>query len=219
MNFVETEAEERDDPDTPAEEEHDASASDHADSAGNGSMNNGNDDFMVRVVMPHFEKMARAHGTIKLLNTIHRGSQPNVTAIRAAGQVLLEWTGDAIVAFECHPDRLCTIDAYEYIVCALQQQHKQPAAASVAPIYKLPLALLQKVGDTLKTLEFLNEPAQNVLKALLNIKVRTAQLMCDFDEQNTLTHNNPSFYWLTRKRLDEIATLFDFVASLMLHFK
>ena len=79
--------------------------------------------------------------------------------------------------------------------------------------------MLQKVGDTLKTLEFLNEPAQNVLKALLNIKVRTAQLMCDFDEQNTLTHNNPSFYWLTRKRLDEIATLFDFVASLMLHFK
>ena len=37
MNFVETEAEERDDPDTPAEEEHDGSASDHGDSAGDGN--------------------------------------------------------------------------------------------------------------------------------------------------------------------------------------
>jgi hypothetical protein len=104
-------------------------------------------------------------------------------------------------------------------MCALQRQHKQPAAANVAPICKLPLALLQKVGDTLKTLEFLNEPAQNVLKALLNINVCTARLMCDFDEQNTQSHNNPSFYWLNRKRLEEIAALFDFVASLILHFK
>jgi hypothetical protein len=79
--------------------------------------------------------------------------------------------------------------------------------------------LLHKVGDTLKPLEFLNEPAHNVLKALLNIKLCTARLMCDFDEQNTRSHNNPSFYWLNRKRLDEIAALLDFVASLMLHFK
>jgi hypothetical protein len=182
-------------------------------------MNNKNDDFMCRVVMPHFEKMARAHATISQLNTIHRGPQPKVTAIRAAVQVLLECTDAAIVAFESHPDRLCTIDAYEYIMCVLQRQHKQPAAANVAPICKLPLALLQKVGDTLKTLEFLNEPAQNVLKALLNINVCTARLMCDFDEQNTQSHNNPSFYWLNRKRLEEIAALFDFVASLILHFK
>ena len=37
MNFVDTEAEERNDPDTPAEEEHDGSASDHGDSAGDGN--------------------------------------------------------------------------------------------------------------------------------------------------------------------------------------
>jgi hypothetical protein len=194
-------------------------------------MNNENDDFMFRVVMPHFEKMARAHATISRLNTTHRGPQPNVTAIRAAVQVLLECTDAAIVAFESHPDRLCTVDAYEYIMRVLQRQHKQPAAANAPPICKLelPLALLQKVGgDTLKTLEFLNEPAQNVLKALLNIKLCiklcTARLMCDFDEQNTQSHNNPSslnpsFYWLNRKRLEEIAALFDFVASIILHFK
>jgi len=39
MNFVDTEAEERNDPDTPAEEEQDGSDSDHGNSAGNGNPN------------------------------------------------------------------------------------------------------------------------------------------------------------------------------------
>jgi hypothetical protein len=146
-----------------------------------------------------------------------------VGAFEAAVQLLADRTAAVVIALKGHPDRVKTIGAWQEIVHALGLQRKELLAdVRAPPIYRLPRVLLQKVGESLKTLQLLDETAGEILCAYEKIEKCTARLLREVDEHNiggalNVMRADSEFYWWHLKQLDEIEGLLDFVTSLMVH--
>ena len=179
-------------------------------------MESENDQFMRHAVQPRFDNVAAALGALRHLRTGHQAFGTNVGAIEAAVKLLADRTAAIVIALKGHPDqvrrsvtRQKTIGAWKAIVRARELQRTEPLAeASAPPIYRLPLALLQKIGESLET-QLLDETAE-VLRAFEKIARCTAGLLWEVDE-----HNIGGALKAMRTRLDEIQGILDFVTSLM----
>ena len=175
-------------------------------------MESENVQFMRRVVQPRFDNVAAALGALRHLRTGHQAFGTNVGAIEAAVKLLADRTAAIVIALKGHPDqvrRQKTIGAWKDIVRARELQRTEPLAeASAPPIYRLPLALLQKIGESLET-QLLDETAE-VLRAFEKIARCTAGLLWVVNE-----HNIGGALKAMRTRLDEIQGILDFATSLM----
>ena len=171
--------------------------------------------FMRRVVtvQPRFDNVAAALGALRQLRTGHQAFGTNVGAIESAVKLLADRTAAIVIALKGHPDqvrRRKTIGAWKDIVHARELQRTEPLAEASAPsIYRLPLALLQKIGESLETLQLLDDSAE-VLRAFEKIAGSTAGLLWEVDE-----HNIGGALKAMRTRIDEIQGILDFVTSLM----
>ena len=168
---------------------------------------NENDQFMRHAVQPRLVLVAEALGALRQLTM--RNTDRGAT--KAAVQRLADHTAAVVVALKGHPNRVRTIGAWEDIVHARGLQRPEPLGEASAPLlYRLPLALLHKVGESLKTLELLYETAGEVLCAFKKIEKLTARLLWEVDEDNIGGEMDAA-----RTLLDDIEGTVEFVTSLM----
>ena len=112
-------------------------------------MQNENDQFMRHAVQPRLVLVTEALRALRPLTTTSTGVGP----IEAAVQRLVDRSAAVVIALNHHPDRITRIGAWEDIVHARGLQTTGPLGeASATPIFRLPLALLQKIGESLKKL-------------------------------------------------------------------
>jgi hypothetical protein len=136
-----------------------------------------------------------------------------VGPIEAAVQRLVDRSAAVVIALNHHPDRITRIDAWEDIVHARGLQATGPLGeASAPPIFRLPLALLHKIGESLKKLQLLDGTAGEVLGAFKKVETLvttlTARLLSEVNEDR-------GEMAAARKLLDEIGGIVDYATSLM----
>ena len=144
-------------------------------------MQNENDQFMRHAVQPRLVLVTEALRAIRRVTTTNTGVGP----IEAAVQRLVDRSAAVVIALNHHPDRITRIGAWEDIVHARGLQATGPLGeASAPPIFRLPLALLQKIGESLKKLQLLDGTAGEVLGAFKKIETLTARLLSEVNEDN-----------------------------------
>jgi hypothetical protein len=165
-----------------------------------------NDQFMRHAVQPRLLLVATTLGELRKL------IKSNVWgATEAAVQRLADQAATIVTALKGHPDRVRTIGSWEDIVHARGLQRVPPVAEASDPlVYRLPMALLQKIGEALRTLELVGGTAGEVLRAFTKIGKLTAQLRLEVDEDNVGRDVEA-----VRPLLEDIQGIADFVTSLM----
>ena len=144
-------------------------------------MQNENDQFMRHAVQPRLVLVTEALRAIRRVTTTNTGVGP----IEAAVQRLVDRSAAVVIALNHHPDRITRIGAWEDIVHARGLQTTGPLGeASAPPIFRLPLALLHKIGESLKKLQLLDGTAGEVLCAFKTIETLTARLLSEVNEDN-----------------------------------
>jgi hypothetical protein len=194
-------------------------------------MQNENDQFMRHAVQPRLVLVTEALRALRPLTTTNTGVGP----IEAAVQRLVDRSAAVVIALNHHPDRITRIGAWEDIVHARGLQTTGPLGeASATPIFRLPLALLQKIGESLKKLQLLDGTAGEVLGAFKKIETLTARLLSEVNEDNFGAAVSSNFVSLqspwarylkssspsgemaaAREVLDEIEGIVDYATSLM----
>jgi hypothetical protein len=197
-------------------------------------MQNENDQFMRHAVQPRLVLVTEALRALRPLTTTNTGVGP----IEAAVQRLVDRSAAVVIALNHHPDRITRIGAWEDIVHARGLQTTEPLGeASAPPIFRLPLALLQKIGESLKKLQLLDGTAGEVLGAFKKIETLTARLLSEVNEDNfglkpadTVSHLSRTKWCkylpqqsehtggemaAAREVLDEIEGIVDYATSLM----
>ena len=136
---------------------------------------------MRHAVQPRLVLVTEALRALRPLTTTSTGVGP----IEAAVQRLVDRSAAVVIALNHHPDRITRIGAWEDIVHARGLQTTGPLGeASATPIFRLPLALLQKIGESLKKLQLLDGTAGEVLGAFKKIETLTARLLSEVNEDN-----------------------------------